>query len=160
MVINSGPLILLEKIGRLALLDELPVKFVLPSAVHHEFTIKRISRDLPKWLEVIPLSPPFPSLLPLVNVSLDRGEFEVIQLALEKNIDRVCIDDLKGRNAARSVGLRVTGLLGLFSMAKRMDIIPQVRPYIDLVIGVGGWYSRSLIGFTLREAGEDASDFI
>lgn len=54
----------------------------------------------------------------VVLTNLDLGEAAVIQLALEQNIDWVCIDDLKGRRAAHAAGLHFTGSLGLPATAK------------------------------------------
>ena len=48
-------------------------------------------------------------IAPLLANSLDPGEAAVIQLALDKNIQNVCIDEVVGRRVARLSGLTVTG---------------------------------------------------
>jgi len=54
---------------------------------------------------------------PLATHALDAGEAAVIQLALERGIATVCIDEWRGRRAARACGLAVTGSLGLLVRA-------------------------------------------
>jgi predicted nucleic acid-binding protein len=53
----------------------------------------------------------------IARAELGAGEAAVIQLALEQGIAVVAIDERKGRRAALSVGLRVTGSLGLLGRA-------------------------------------------
>ena len=48
-------------------------------------------------------------LSPLLANSLDAGEAAVIQLALDKHVATVCIDEHAGRRMARLHGLTVTG---------------------------------------------------
>ena len=46
------------------------------------------------------------------------GEAAVIQLALEENIQTVCIDEAVGRRIARLNNLSLTGLIGILLRAK------------------------------------------
>lgn len=154
MVVNTGPLILLGKIGALDFVGRLPVKFCCPPAVLGELEAGRArGREVvvPNWLAIERLSS---SISPLVELSIDRGEAEVIQLALDKGISTVCIDDLHGRKVALSVGLRVTGSLGLLGRAKRLGFISRLRPFTDLLLGEGGRYSAKLIHDFLADFGE------
>jgi len=50
--------------------------------------------------------------------SLDRGEAAVIQLALDQNIETVCIDETIGRRIARMSGLSLTGSIGVLARYK------------------------------------------
>lgn len=154
IVINTGPLILLDKIEALDLLGRLPCRFICPSAVRMELDagIHRSRTDVsPAWLSVIPLKS---SLTPFIEMSIDPGEAAVIQLALEKRIARVCLDDLRGRRIAKRLGLNVTGVLGLLSWAKELGLIPHIRPYTEKLIAEGGRYSQKLISDILSDAGE------
>ncbi len=154
IVINAGPLILLDKIDALDIIGALPCRFICPPAVRREIDagIHRNNTPIqPPWLTVKPLTSPVSSF---AELAIDQGEAEVIQLALENGIARVCLDDLRGRKIARRFGLRVTGLLGLLAWAKELGILPRMRPLTERLVEVGGRYSRQLLAIALREAGE------
>lgn len=154
VVINTGPLILLGKISALDIAGSLPVDFVSPPAVKAELLAgKLLGRPMidPPWLEFRKLSS---TVSPLIEFSLDRGEAEVIQLALDYGILDVCLDDLRGRKLARAMGLNVTGLLGLLGRAKELGLINRVKPLVDRLVEVGGRYSSKVIHKFLTEFGE------
>jgi predicted nucleic acid-binding protein len=77
--------------------------------------------------------------------TLGAGEKEVIQLAKEQSIKNVCLDDLRARRLAKSLGLSVVGLLGLFGRAKMLGIIPFLRPYAEQLLVAGAHYSPELV---------------
>ena len=154
VVINTGPLILLGKIDALDIVGKLPIRFVSPPAVREELDSGVAAGHLainPPWLEIRALRSP---VSPMVEMSLDRGEAEVIQLALDYGIRDVCLDDLRGRGMARAVGLRVTGLLGLLALAKLLGVIPRLAPLTEELLRSGGRYSPKLIRKFLSEYGE------
>ena len=86
--------------------------------------------------------------------SLDVGEAAVIQLALEQNIETVCIDELKGRRAALAVGLKIVGSLGLLGKAKTLGLLTEIKPYIEKAKLGGIFYDDNLIGNFLKSIGE------
>jgi predicted nucleic acid-binding protein len=154
IVINTGPLILLGKINALDIAGQLPVSFISPPAVREELDNGAEVGHLkitPLWLEIRNLRSP---ISPMVEMSLDRGEAAVIQLALDYGIQDVCIDDLRGRNMAKVIGLRVSGLLGLLARAKLLGIIPQLAPLTEKLLKSGGRYSPKLIRTFLAKYGE------
>ena len=154
IVINTGPLILLEKAGALDLAVRLPFQFVCPPAVRLELDAGAAKGfpvlDLP-WLFVQPLKTP---LSAFAQATLDPGEAEVIQLALERGYRQVCLDDLRGRRIAVASGLRVTGVLGLLALAKTTGLIPNMKPYCDRLLQNGAWYSPLLVRRVLSGVGE------
>jgi len=93
-------------------------------------------------------------LSPVAIASLDIGEAAVIQLALEQNIETVCIDELKGRRAALAVGLKIIGSLGLLGKAKTLGIISEIKPYIEKAKDNGIFYDENLIKTFLKSFGE------
>jgi len=93
-------------------------------------------------------------LSPLAFSGLDKGEAAVIQMASERNITWVCIDEWKGRRAALAVGLKVTGVLGLLGRAKRKGIIPALLPLIERAVAAGVRYDTELVKRILKAAGE------
>lgn len=93
VVVNTGPLITLERMGALDIPGKLPFSFICPKEVRNELDKGQRAGYLqiaPHWLKTQSLSGP---LSPLAVSALDEGEAAVIQLALELMIGRVCIDE-------------------------------------------------------------------
>jgi hypothetical protein len=155
IVINTSPLIALSRIDVLEVIRKLPFEFVCPSAVREELdtgVLHGYPALVTSWIQVLPLSS---VENPIARVTLDRGEAAVIQLALERKIKRVCIDDWKGRRVALAVGLEITGTLGLLTKAKLLGLIPAVRPCIEQLNRHGAWYDEKLIQRVLMGIGEN-----
>ena len=85
---------------------------------------------------------------------LGRGETEAIHLALHLRPDRVLLDDGEGRRETKRLGLRVTGVLGLLMAAKRMALLPAVRPEVDTLRASGFRVSEGLYRELLASCGE------
>ena len=154
IVTNTSPLLALAKMQTLDAVGKLPFQFVCPAEVEAEILAgakQGHQIEIPAWLSVISLANP---LSPLAVAALDAGEAAVIQLALEQNIETVCIDELKGRRAALAVGLKVVGSLGLVGKAKTLNLIPQVRPLIEKARNAGIYYDDLLIEKFLQSLGE------
>jgi predicted nucleic acid-binding protein len=65
------------------------------------------------------------------------------------------MDERRGRRAAKGLGLRHVGLLGILAEAKRRGFVPAVRPLLDLLVTRAGfWVSRELYARVLHETGE------
>lgn len=73
---------------------------------------------------------------------LDRGEAESIALALELSADLILLDERDGRHAARHLGLRVVGVLGILLEAKQTGLIETVRPHMDALRQTAGFYLK------------------
>jgi predicted nucleic acid-binding protein len=117
---DTSSLIFLGKIGRLEMLRELYAEVVVTKAVVLEHII-----PLPDWVKVTqPLHLHYQELL---EQSIDRGEASIIALAMERKGCVVSLDDLKARKLAKSLGLRVTGTLGLLHKGKMAGLIPSIR---------------------------------
>jgi len=86
--------------------------------------------------------------------ALDLGESAVIQLALERKIPWVCIDEWKARRAALGAGLNVVGVLGLLAQAKELGIINAVKPFISNAAAQGVRYHTDLTNRLLKAVGE------
>ncbi len=154
LVTNTGPLIALTKANALDVAGRLPFEIICPQQVRAELDAGRAEgydRIQPSWLTIEPLQRP---LELIARVTLGAGEAAVIQLALEQGIQRVCIDERRGRRTANAVGLQVAGTLGLLLRAKTEGIIPTIRPYIERLVQAGDWYHPDLIRRVLQGAGE------
>jgi predicted nucleic acid-binding protein len=86
--------------------------------------------------------------------SLDSGEAAVIQLALNENIQTVCIDEIVGRRMARLHGLTVTGSIGVLLRARRAGYNITMRDALDRMRNRGIWLSDRVVNFALAQAGE------
>jgi hypothetical protein len=63
--------------------------------------------------------------------NLGPGEAEALMLALELREAVVVLDDALARRVAETLGLNVTGTLGLLLDAKRAGLITAVGPLLD-----------------------------
>jgi uncharacterized protein len=148
-VSNASPLIGLNQIARLDLIDALYSEVLVPAAVARETAG---SVRLPPWIGVH--SVPRNDVLTVDLSSLDAGEAEVIALALELGDAEVLIDERAGRRLAMRAGLRVTGTVGLLVEAKQEGLIERVRPLIDDLRTFGFFLSDALYEAVLLDTGE------
>lgn len=87
--------------------------------------------------------------------SLDIGEASVIQLALDKSIQTVCIDEAVGRRIARLNGLSLTGSIGILLRAKKEGYPLSIKTAIQKMLDRNIRLSQTVIEFALKEAGEN-----
>ena len=123
LVSNTGPLVALAVIDRLELLHLLFDEVIVPEAVHFEMLEGGTAQSgvaayqQAQWISVKALTG---QREPLLDSVLDIGEASVIQLAREKNIGRVLIDERKGRRIAREIyKLQAIGSARILVEAKR-----------------------------------------
>ena len=141
MVINTGPLVALGRVGALDLVAQLGLEIISPREVANEIAAGLAaghSVPMPPWVSILDLA----GSLSSITHALDVGEAAVIQLALERGIGDVCIDEWRGRRVAKSAGLRVTGSLGLLGRCKRRGIIKELKPWIESLVAARPLPSR------------------
>jgi predicted nucleic acid-binding protein len=80
------------------------------------------------------------ALVTALRRDLDRGEAETIALALELEADLVLLDEKEGRHAARRLGVRVLGVVGVLLEAKANSAVDAVRPHLDALRQTAGFY--------------------
>jgi predicted nucleic acid-binding protein len=157
IVVNTGPLLALQACEASHLLVELHATVLVPDMVLREILrggeagAEHGLRASLAGAEIVPLTGPLP---PLVAAHLDPGEAAVLGLALERGISLVAIDEKRGRLVARSLGLRVTGSIGILLRAKRLGLIARVGPRLEAMRAGGVWLNPRLLAEALREAGE------
>ncbi len=157
VVSDTSPIRALSHLGRLELLNELYGDVVVPPAVQTELTHAhgRFSRiDLSAYPFITVQAPTNPQGHPAL-AGLHAGETEAIALALEIKADALLIDEEAGRKAARTLGLRTIGALGILVEGKRAGRVQAVGPLIDkLVNELGFFVAPSLRATVLRSAAE------
>ena len=149
-VIDASPLLAFARLDRLSLLRLLFSQVFVPLAVSDEVLRARPdARDTSPirdaidkgWITPYHVDSPIPGVPP----SLGRGEREVIAAALSLSAETVIVDDLAGRRAAESFGLRVIGTVGVLVRARRAGMIDNVGPMLDYLVARGFYLAPALI---------------
>jgi predicted nucleic acid-binding protein len=159
IVINTSPLIaLVAAWGNLTILQSLYQEVLVPFEVCQEllsggannFAVTEFAAAT--WLQKQPA--PI-NISPLLLNSLDLGEASVIQLALNQNIQTVCIDEALGRRVARLSSLSLTGSIGILLKAKQSGYPFSMQQAIQQMLNHGIRLSNTVINFALTQAGEN-----
>lgn len=151
-VSNTSPLLNLAIIGHLSLLREQFSGVWIPLAVLEEL---RVKEDLPGsqaireaieagWLRVEEAKDrPFVQVL---QRDLDKGEAEAIVLAIQVKPEWLLMDEREGRRIAKSLGLKVTGVLGILLRAYREGKLLSMQEAMEALQEKAGFH----IGAELR----------
>lgn len=149
VISNSSPLIGLNQIQQLGLLEKLFGTVTIPSAVAQEVAP---SVQLPNWISIKPLSQPIAARI--LATALGPGESEAISLAVELSNYQVILDDRAARRLALGLGLSVIGTLGILLAAKRHGFISALRPQLEGLVSYGFHLAPELYQRVLLDAGE------
>lgn len=131
VVSDTSPINYLTLVGHQDLLAALFGEIAVPTSVLDELShaaapieVKRFLSARPRWLRII--EPTVSSVAGLEH--LDRGERDAILLGIALPADLLLIDEAKGRQAARSQGLKVIGTIGILDRAIRQGLVdgPEV----------------------------------
>lgn len=124
IVSDTTTLIILGKLSRYDLLENLFSKIYIPKEVIKEIGIKSdgVYEEIEKnsLFEIKEINDI--SLLDLLEGILDKGESQAIVLAKELNLI-LLIDEKKGRNVAKDMGLDIIGLLGILIINVKKNLI-------------------------------------
>ena len=123
---DTSCLIILEKIGELELLHTVFGEIVITGEVANEYGL-----PLPRWISV--QNPRDKNYQQILEASVDKGEASAIALAVELENCLLIIDDLKGRNLAEQLGIKITGTFGLIIEAKLSGHIESVKPLLTKI---------------------------
>jgi len=148
IVINTGPMIaLIAGLNDLKILEKYYDEVIVPQRVIKEILAKGKKRfDAQIFLEnnyLKKLDNPVEISTFLKN-SLDPGEASVIQIALNKKIETVCIDEAAGRRIARLNNLKLTGSLGIIISAINNGENIDLKKLIKNMRNNGVWISDQL----------------
>lgn len=147
IIIDASSLIALYKLNIIDILKDLYASINVPGAV-----LSELGHDLPHWIRIMPLD----------NIDkakdfrkkLGDGESEVIALGIEKKSYVLVLDDLKARQTAQKLGLKITGLLGILLKAKKRNKISKIRPLLKILDKENFRISNKLKNEILIMAGE------
>ena len=145
VVSNTSPILNLAIINQLIILQQPFGEILIPSAVLDEL---KISEERPGsqaireaisagWIQSRELTNE--PLAQLLKQTLDKGESEAITLAIELKADWTLLDEREGRKVAKSLGLKVTGILGVLLRAKQSGELKSLQPVIDELISKAGF---------------------
>ena len=160
IVCDTTVLLYLGRIGQIDLLPALFDPVWVPERVGLELDMGRLlRRDT-----VDPRVLPWATLVSVSQVMIDSlppnrlgpGEQAVIAHANAHQGTVAGLDDLRARQLAEALGLKVAGTLGLLLRAKRAGMVPAVRSLVDAVAAHGFHMSPDLYRDVLELAGEAA----
>ena len=129
VISDTTPLISLMKVDCLEILQSLFGKVMIPSAVYDELTsnpkypeeaLKIQSSDY-ILQEAVMNHQSVDDLMG--NNGLDIGESEAIIMVMEQNADLLLIDEHKGRQTAKEMGITVVGTIGLLLRAYDKELM-------------------------------------
>lgn len=148
-VVDASPLIALARIERLELLRELFGEIVVPSAVWSEVVLSGLGKAGARevvasgWIRrqnVVDQS-----AVSDLRRDLGAGEAEAIVLARELPSDLLVMDEELGRRAARALGVRVVGLVGVLVEARKRGLLPEAAGIAEALHRKAGfWLSADL----------------
>jgi predicted nucleic acid-binding protein len=160
-VSNPSPVLNLAIIGQLSLLHQQFGEVWIPAAVLEEL---RTEDELPGsqvvrkaleagWLEVKEVKDQ--TLAQVLRRDLDSGEAEATVLAQETKARWVLLDERESRRVAKSLGLKVTGVLGVLLRAWHEGKLPSLRKAMDELRQRAGFrIGAELYSELLRESRE------
>lgn len=94
-------------------------------------------------------------LVQALHRDLDKGEAEAIALALQVGAEWTLLDEREGRRVAKSLGLKVTGVLGILLRARREGELPSLRRAMEALREKAGFHiGAELFAELVRESGE------
>lgn len=137
VVIDSSLLIGLAIVDGLKWLPELFSTVFLPESVKQEVLPGKAARGEEAiadaldagWLKVWP-----EPIEPLLDIDLDRGETDCINLGLS-HADEVLLimDERAGRAVAKEKGLRIIGTAAIIGQAKKQGLIASAREVFEVL---------------------------
>ena len=157
IVCNSGPLIALGLLGKLDILKSLFDEVFVPGAVQREIARGGLRflglEDFQQAVWIRVASPKQDD--ELLAALLDGGEAAVINLARERNIKLVLIDERKARKVARDIyGLQPIGTARILVEAKKKNLLAEIASHFEKLRQEGYWIHGDIVQAALREAGE------
>ncbi|MGC2062344.1 MAG: DUF3368 domain-containing protein [Thermodesulfovibrionales bacterium] len=157
-VSNTSPLILLDKIGHLWILGKLFQHVIVSPAVNAEW-LRPGGYKTPEWLEVKTLSPEAKQSSIDLSEKIDKGEAEAIALFPFMKAGFLLLDDLKGRQTAKSLGFPVVGTVGLLVSVRQKGIIDNLPAAFEALQNHKFYITDEVLKKALALGYEEKADF-
>ena len=158
VVSDASPIRALAHLDHLDLLGALFGEVLIPPAVRKELDQPRarfVRIPLKKITSVTVRQPADPRTVQAFLVELGPGEAEALALALEVRADAVLIDESAGRAAAKRVGLRPLGVLGILLRGIQRELVGPIEPLMNRLQGELGFFiSPAVRAEVLKRASE------
>lgn len=159
VVSDTTAITYLSRIGAISLLKSLFNQIYIPLAVYEELT--RLGDSNPgskevktlNWIVVERVSN-FEEVTAKFSRKLGPGESQAIGLALEKKANLLVIDEKAGRAEAESLGIPVTGMVGVLLKAKERNLIYTIAPFLNRLRQTNFKMGPALYNRALELAGE------
>ena len=156
VISNTSPLIGLSGLNCLHLLRDLYTEVWIPREVENEFlaideTVYQEVLNSAPWIKVVDLTNPQSAT---IYQGIDDGEAEVFALAVEHDARLILLDEKRGRQKAKEIGLAVKGVVGVLLEAKEKGLIDAIKPLLMQLRDNGIRLSDWLINNALQDAGE------
>lgn len=156
VISDTSPITNLIQIGKLDILKELFSEIIIPQEVYSELVELDFQENIlysVDWIQTKQISDQ--KLVNNLVRDLDRGEAELIVLAIELRADVLLIDEKKGRKIAKEYGVEITGLLGVLKNAKSKGLIEKLEPVLqELILRTGFRIHPKLYEQILKSVGE------
>lgn len=130
VIINATPLIHLGKLGKLNLLTQLYSNIITTREVKNEVLTKNypeysvLKMAFDNWIMIQDANDKTVMDNLILSQQIDFGEASVIALALEQENDVILLlDDLIARSVAKSLGIKISGTLGIILEALYSKIL-------------------------------------
>lgn len=136
VVSNSSPLIVLTKIKRIDLLKHRFTSVYISEEVYRE--VYKIKKErCPKWIRVVKVKDRM--AVDALDAVVDKGEAETIILAKEMSIKHVLMDDRKGVNLAKKMGLEPLRATTIIGIAYKNDLLADIQKELLNLREKGYW---------------------
>lgn len=155
VIADTGALISLALVGEVNILSQLFDDFFIAEAVWLELN----NYDNPNFDRTILLQLK-DKVVPIKGKNhlatlMDFGESESVILYEELKASWLLIDDQKARSFAESLDINCIGSIGLLVLAKKKNILSQLRPIFESWLKNGRYFSRNLLNDILKQSNED-----
>ena len=161
---NASPLIWLSQTGHFALLHDLFETVFIPPEVQAETVERAVGYPSAQavraaceagWLVIVP--PADADRVTLLRSELHTGEAEMMVMADEQGVEAVLVDDLRARNLATVMGLRVIGTAGILLLAHARGLRVDVQLTLDEMRRRGFRLADSVYQAILQRLRDEAS---
>jgi len=158
-VLDTSPLILLNRIGQLSLLAALSEELIIPKAVIDE--LLSFEEDRSVWQaffdssqKIIALKDSLQMHPDIAGWGLGKGESEVITYSIVNAGYEIVLDDLEARKCAATFNIPLRGTVGIILKAKKENLIPAAKPLIEELKAAGLRFNENWIKEALILVGE------